>query len=105
MEGRHKPNGARASRLIIPRSVIDATWQHLARKGQLGEEEMALWAGYRENGFGFVATAVLPLPRSYPHFVTIDNDQRLVRLWDSIAAQHECLLAQLHTHGCSGWHS
>ena len=100
-----KLGDTRVTRVVVPRNVIDVTWTHLSRKGQLGEEEMALWSGYRMNGCGFVTTVILPLTRSYPGYVTIDDDQRLARLWESITTQRQCLLVQLHTHGGLGWHS
>lgn len=95
----------RVRQLLITRSAVRRAWEHLQLKGARGEEELALWTGYRIDGFGLAVTAVLPLTRSYPHFVTIDDERRVLRVWESIESQQQCLLAQLHTHAGVGWHS
>ena len=94
--------------LIVPASLAEFANEHLRRVGRDGYEGFALWAGMREGDVFQVTECIIPAQSGLRYedgvCVRVDGDE-LYRLSVHLYEAELQLVAQLHSHPGSAYHS
>jgi proteasome lid subunit RPN8/RPN11 len=94
--------------ISLPRSVAQATQQHLWNCGKRGVEGMALWIGRIESDRGILTEALIPkqsgLRTEHGLAVTVDGAE-LHRINVYLHQRKLRLIAQVHSHPGRAYHS
>jgi hypothetical protein len=99
---------ANASRLRVPRQVVDTTWNALRAFGAQGFEGFVLWLGNVANTVATIEVAFVPAQSSIRgeegvgYFVTSDT---LFQLNRELHRSGLRLIAQVHSHPGAAYHS
>lgn len=88
----------------VPISVVDATLSHVQAYGEQGREAICFWIGKYEPPTASVRT--IWIPRFECSAVSYDVDPlEMLRLRQELDSSAEVLLAQIHSHPSSAFHS
>ncbi len=99
---------ARATRLVVDRDVVVATWRVLTHFGEMGYEGLALWIGDVADGAAKVTDVLVPeqVPirdeEGVGYFVPSET---LAKLNRELYVRRIRLLAQVHSHPGEAYHS
>lgn len=96
------------TQVVVPASLADFANDHLRRIGRDGYEGFALWAGVREGDVFYVRECIVPEQSGLRYddgvCVRVDGDE-LFRLSVHLYEAGLQLVAQLHSHPGSAYHS
>ncbi len=92
--------------LLVPRTIVTATLEHLRDGGVRDCEEFAFWSGHVIAGrIGIVSRTFHPRTTQSRGHVMIDDDAQLLAMTDLVHEHDEVVLCQLHTHPAGAFHS
>ena len=92
------------SKIVIPEEIIFDTEKYLREYGQRHHEGMVFWLGRKHKDTAYIASCINPVQTSTA--VTVDialaESQRINRI---LASKKEVLIAQVHSHPNTAFHS
>ena len=91
-------------KIFVPLDIVNETHQYLRNHGKLGHEGMVLWSGIKMNSEATVKTCIHPRQKcsAVSYDIPLEESQTINRI---LAEKHEVIIAQVHSHPGSAFHS
>lgn len=91
-------------KIFLAKTILLQTQKHLTYYGRIGQEGLVYWSGTKSDGIADIKSCICPVQSNTGVTVDVAIDE-LLRLNQLLDEKNEVLIAQVHSHPSTAFHS